>query len=315
MEVQTNQKVMKPAWKANFRHVLKEANKNKAGYLFLAPFLILFIVFTVLPVFDAMRLSFTYYNLLQPPRWIGITNYKLLFTDDDVFLIAIKNTFLFSLIVGPIGYLLSFVMAWVINQLKFKTGFALAFYAPSITSGIAMSTVWLYFFSNDRYGFINNILMNLGVITEPVMWTTNPKTILPVVMIISLWMSMGTGFLVFLAGLQNVPQELYEAGIIDGIKSRFQELWFITLPMMKPQLLFGAVNAIVGSFGVFDIAVAVAGMPSPDYAAHTIVAHLFDYAFIRFEMGYASAIAMFLFIVTFLLGRICMRIFSSKDEL
>lgn len=315
MRVQTKGNILIPAWKVNFRHMLKEANRNKAGYFFLAPFLMLFIVFTVLPVFDAMRLSFTYYNLLQPARWIGITNYKLLFTDDDVFLIALKNTFLFSLIVGPIGYLLSFVMAWVINQLKFKTGFALAFYAPSITSGIAMSTVWLYFFSNDRYGFINNILMNLGVITEPIMWTTNPKTILPVVMIISLWMSMGTGFLVFLAGLQNVPQEMYEAGIIDGIKSRFQELWFITLPMMKPQLLFGAVNAIVGSFGVFDIAVSVAGMPSPDYAAHTIVAHLFDYAFIRFEMGYASAIAMFLFIVTFLLGRICMRIFSSKDEL
>ena len=218
------------------------------------------------------------------------------------------------MITGPIGYLLSFFAAWVINQLKFKRGFALAFYAPSITSGIAMSTVWLVIFSSDRYGYLNNILLNLGMIDSPILWNTDPQYIMKVIMIISLWMSMGTGFLVFLAGLQNVSSSYYEAAAIDGVKNKFQELFYITLPLMKPQLLFGAINAIVSSFGVFDIAVSVAGMPSPNYAGHTIVAHLYDYAFIRFQMGYASAVAVVLFVMTFLLGKVVMRLLSSKDE-
>lgn len=286
-----------------------------SGYLLMAPFLTLFSVFVIIPFFTALGLSFTYYNMLQPPRWIGLTNYKLLFMEDDVFLIAVKNTLVFALITGPIGYIASFLVAWVINELKLRRWFSLAFYAPSITSGVAMSVIWLYIFSPDRYGLINNFLVNIGLITptEPILWTSNPKLIMPVIITISLWMSMGTGFLVFLAGLQNLPEELYDAGNIDGIRNVFEKLWYITLPLMKPQLLFGAVNSIVNSFNVFSIAVTVAGLPSPEYAAHTIVAHLYDYAFIRFEMGYASAIAVFLFVLTFGLGRICMRVFSSKD--
>lgn len=281
----------------------------------MAPFLILFSIFVIIPFFTALGLSFTYYNMLQPPRWIGLTNYKLLFMEDDVFLIAVKNTLVFALITGPIGYIASFLVAWVINELKLRRWFSLAFYAPSITSGVAMSVIWLYIFSPDRYGLINNFLVNIGAITptEPILWTSDPRLIMPVIIIISLWMSMGTGFLVFLAGLQNLPEELYDAGNIDGVRNVFEKLWYITLPLMKPQLLFGAVNSIVNSFNVFSIAVTVAGLPSPEYAAHTIVAHLYDYAFIRFEMGYASAIAVFLFVLTFGLGRICMRVFSSKD--
>ena len=284
------------------------------AYAFLSPFLILFFVFIVLPVIVAAGTSLTNYNLLQPPRWLGLNNYKFLFMDDDVFLIALKNTFVFAFITGPLGYVMSFLAAWVINQLKMRHAFALAFYAPSITSAIAMSIVWLYFFSGDRYGLINNLLINIGIVAEPVLWNTNPKTILPVIIVISIWMSMGTGFLVFLAGLQNVPKELYEAGEIDGIKHKFQELWYITLPMVKPQLLFGAINSIVASFAVFEIAVGVSGMPSPNYAGHTIVAHLFDYAFIRFQMGYASAVAVVLFALTFILGRVSFRLLASRDQ-
>ncbi|HBM81126.1 MAG: sugar ABC transporter permease [Clostridiales bacterium] len=287
--------------------------KYYVGYLFLLPFVVLFVIFVIIPVLVALGTSFTNYNMLQRPKWIGLTNYKLLFLDDDVFLIALKNTFVFACITGPIGYFMSLFAAWVINQLRFRKGFALAFYAPSITSGVAMSVVWLYFFSGDRYGLINNILINFGIIKEPILWTMDAKYIMPVIIVISIWMSMGTGFLVFLAGLQNIPKELYEAGAIDGIKNKFQELVYITLPMMKPQLLFGAINSVVGSFGVFDIAVSVAGMPSPNYAAHTIVAHLYDYAFIRFEMGYASAISMVLFCITFVFGRLLMKLLSSKD--
>ena len=277
------------------------------------PFLILFVLFIILPVFISFGLSFTNYNMIESPDFIGITNYRLLILDDAEFLIALKNTLVFAFISGPIGFLGSFVMAWLINNLKARNLFSLAFYAPSITSGVALSTVWLYFFSSDRYGLINNTLINLGIISEPIQWTQDVNTVLPVIILISIWMSMGTGFLTFLAGLQNLPQEINEAGMIDGIRNRFQELIYITLPQMKPQLLFGAINAAVGAFGVFDIAVSVAGLPSPDYAAHTIVAHLYDYAFIRFEMGYASAVAIILFLITFVLGRIFMRVFSEKD--
>ena len=287
--------------------------KYGTGYLYLAPFLILFIIFIIIPVFAAIGLSFTNYNMLQAPKWLGINNYRLLIMDDDIFLLSLKITMIFAAITGPIGYIMSFIAAWVINQLKFKNAFALAFYAPSLTSGIAMSVVWLYFFSSDRYGLINYLLLNLGLIVKPILWTLDAKTILPIITVISIWMSMGTGFLVFLAGLQNVPRELYEAGCIDGIRTKFQELFYITLPMLKPQMLFGAINTTVGALGVFDISVSVAGMPSPNYAGHTIVAHLYDYAFIRFQMGYASTIAVILFAITFILGRIFMKVFSSKD--
>lgn len=284
------------------------------GYAFLAPFVILFTIFVVAPVVTAIGLSFTNYNMMQTPQFVGLTNYRLLFLDDEVFMIGLANTLKFAIITGPVGYLLSFFAAWVINQLKFKRAFALAFYAPSICSGIAMSTVWMVIFSSDRMGYLNNILLNMGLIDEPILWNTDPNYIMGVVMFISLWMSMGTGFLVFLAGLQNVSKSYYEAAAIDGVKNKFQELFYVTLPMMKPQLLFGAINAITSAFGVFDIAVSVAGMPSANYSAHTIVSHLYDYAFIRFQMGYASAVAVVLFIITFALGKIVMRVLSSKDE-
>ena len=288
--------------------------KNAMGYAFIAPFVILFTIFIVAPVITAIGLSFTNYNMMQTPTFVGLNNYKLLFLDDEVFITGLSNTMTFAVVTGPVGYLMSFFAAWVINQLKFKRGFALAFYAPSICSGIAMSTIWMVAFSGDRLGYINNFLLNIGLIDEPILWNTDPNYIMGVVMFISLWMSMGTGFLVFLAGLQNVSRSYYEAAAIDGVKNKFQELFYVTLPMMKPQLLFGAINAITGAFGVFDIAVSVAGMPSPNYAAHTIVAHLYDYAFIRFQMGYASAVAVVLFVITFVLGKVVMKLLSSKDE-
>jgi len=287
---------------------------NKTGWGFLAPFMILFLTFTVLPVFVAMGLSFTNYNMIQDAAFTGVQNYELLFLEDDVFITAVSNTLLFACIIGPVGYFMSFGMAWFISLCKHGRGpLALAFYAPSLTSGTAMSVIWMVIFSGDRYGYINHFLLSIGLISDPILFTKDPQWILPVVVVISGWMSMGTGFLVFLAGLQNIDPELYEAGKVDGIKNPFQQLWYITLPLMKPQLLFGAINSIVSSLAVFDVATAVAGFPSPNYAAHTIVAHLYDYAFTRFSMGYASAIAMFLFVLSFSLSRICMKIFRSDD--
>ena len=296
---------------SNFKRLIRD---NWLGWAFLAPFVILFAIFVIAPVVIAIGLSFTDYNMLQAAHFVGLNNYKLLILDDEIFLTALSNTLVFAVITGPIGYLASFVAAWLINQLKFKRVFALMFYAPSITSSVAMSTVWLYFFSPDRYGLFNNLLINMGLITSPILWTQDPDYILGVVMFVSIWMSMGNGFLVFLAGLQNVPREYYEAGAIDGVRTKWQELWTLTLPMMKPQLLFGAINTIVSAFSVFDVAHSIAGTPSPNYAAHTIVAHLYDYAFIRFQMGYASAVATVLFLITFFMGKIVRSALSSKDE-
>ena len=291
-----------------------DRRKTMVGYMFMAPFLILFVTFTLIPIFVAMGLSLTNYNLIQKPGFVGLTNYMNLILEDDVFLTSLKNTFLFALLTGPTGYIASFMMAWLITLMnKGRGAFALAFYAPSLTSGVAMSTIWLIIFSGDRNGYLNNFLLKLGVILEPILWTKDANYLKWVIVIISVWMSMGTGFLVFLAGLQNIDPSLYEAAKVDGMKNRFQELRYITLPMMKPQLLFGAVNSVVSSFAIFDVATSVAGMPSPNYAAHTIVAHLYDYAFIRMNMGYASSVAMILFIMTFVIGRICFYIFRSED--
>ena len=292
-----------------------DTRKTITGYLFLAPFLVLFVTFTLIPIATAMGLSLTNYNLVQSPEFIGLTNYRNLILEDDVFLTSLANTLVFAILTGPLGYIASFIMAWLITLMnKGRGAFALAFYAPSLTSGVAMSTIWLIIFSGDRNGYLNNFLMDLGVIVEPILWTKDADFLKWVIVIISVWMSMGTGVLVFLAGLQNIDPALYEAARVDGMKSRLQELRYITLPLMKPQLLFGAVNSVVGAFAIFDVATSVAGMPSPNYAAHTIVAHLYDYAFIRMNMGYASGVAMILFIITFVVGRICFYVFRSEED-
>jgi multiple sugar transport system permease protein len=283
-------------------------------YAFMVPYLALFAVFTIAPVLTSMYLSFTYFNVLEPPRWIGWANFRLLFLEDDVFLIAVKNTLIFAIITGPIGFFMSFFLAWLIKPLKLKTFLALCFYAPSITAAITMSVVWKVLFSGDRYGYLNNWLLNMGAIDEPYQWLAQQASLLPIIMFVALWMTMGTAFLVFLAGLQTVSPDLYEAGKVDGVANPLQEVFYITLPMMKPQLLFGAVMQVVAGFSVFGIATSLAGLPSPLYAGHTIVAHLYDYAFIRFEMGYAAAVAVVLFLWTFGLSRVLMRVFSSKGE-
>ncbi|RAV20664.1 carbohydrate ABC transporter permease [Paenibacillus contaminans] len=288
---------------------------HRTSFLFLAPFFLLFLVFTVIPVLTAAGLSLTYYNILEPPRWVGLENYKQLFLEDDIFLKAIGNTLTFAVFTGPLGYCMSFILAWLISNIpqKYRFFFTLCFYTPAIASSVAMSVVWLYLFSGDRYGLINHWMIKIGVFDEPWLWLQDVKTIMPVIILVSLWTSMGTGFLAFLAGLSNVPTDLYEAGVIDGVRYRWQELWYITLPSIKPQLLFGAVLTIVSSLQVYDIAMSLAGFPSTLYAGHTIMTHLYDYAFVRFEMGYAAAIAVVLFLLMVGLNRIIFNLLGERD--
>ncbi len=292
----------------------KNARIHVESYLFLAPYLVLFIVFFVAPVAIAIGLSLTSFNVLQPPKWIGLANYVNLLLSDDVFITAVKNTLVFSAVVGPLGFALSFVFAWLIDATgrRGRTLWTLLFYAPSIAgSGITM--VWKLFFSGDRYGILNNLLLRLGLITEPYLWLLQQATIMPVIIVVSLWMGMGKGFLAQIAGFQSMPPELYEAGRVDGIPSRWHELWYITLPLMRPYLLVAAVLQVVESFAVFDIALSIAGFPSPLNAGHTVVTHLWDYAFRRFEMGYSSAIAVVLFVATYGLNRLLVRLLATGD--
>jgi multiple sugar transport system permease protein len=292
----------------------QEMKRNRVSYLFLAPFLILFTLFTIVPVVTSVVLSFTYYNILEAPKFIGLSNYRLLFVDDDIFLKAIGVTLKFAFITGPVGYIMAFLLAWLISQIpqKYRFFYTLCYYTPSITSATAMSVVWLYLFAGDRKGLLNYFAAKLGVIDEPYLFLQNINSIVPVIIIVSLWMSMGVGFLAFLAGLQNVPKDLYEAGEIDGIKYRWQQLIYITVPSVKPQLLFGAVLQVVGSLTIFDVSVQLVGLPSPLYAGHTILTHLFDYAFIKFEMGYAAAIAVVLFVMMIGLNRLIFK-WLGKD--
>ena len=280
----------------SFLRLTKEIFKSRICYLFLAPYAVVFALFFVAPLIVSIFYSFTYFNILEPPRFIGLRNYINLMLGDDVFLKAMKNTFIMAAITGPIGYIMSFLFAWFINELPryIRAVVTLIFYAPSISGAVYM--IWAIIFSGDAYGYINGLLMNLGIIDQPVLWLTDPKYMMPVMLVVILWMSLGTGFLAFIAGLSTIDISLYEAGLVDGISNRWQELWYITLPNMKGMLMFGAVMAITQSFGVADVTIALAGFPSTDYAVHTVVNHLVDYGAIRFEMGYASAIATLLFL-------------------
>ena len=293
-----------------FKDTVHKAKVMKVCYLFLLPYAVLFITFSVLPVINSIYYSFTNFNILEKPEFIGARNYINLFLQDEVFQIAVKNTFLIALIAGPIGYIMSFLIAWLINELPkwIRTLVVFFFYAPSI-SGTAY-LIFKQFFSDDRYGWVNAWLIKLNITVQPITFLTNPKIAMKVIIPIVLWSSLGAGFLSFVAGLKGIDKSQYEAGYIDGIQNRWQELWYITLPNMKPMLLFGAVMSITSSFGVCDIPRNLAGYPSTDYCVRTIVTHLFDYGFTRFEMGYASAIATVLFIVMILCNKLIQKLLS-----
>lgn len=284
--------------KKNLSYIHRTKNYFKANgtsYLMLMPFGTVFILFVLIPVITSIVFSFTNFNMIQAPRFIGIENFVRLFTDDEVFTTAFVNTIVFAAITGPAGYLLSFILAWFINELGPVVRWipTLLFYVPSLAGNIFF--IWKFIFDNDAYGFINNTLIKIGAVYEPIQWLTDPKYSKFIVIFVVLWMSTGTGFLTFIAGLQSMDVQLFEAGAIDGIRNRWQELWYITLPQLKPQLLLGAVFTISSAFAISDQASALTGFPSTDYSTHTILLHIRDVGFNRYEMGYASAIQLLLF--------------------
>lgn len=291
--------MIKPKSKAKISY-RQDIAKNWRVYLMSLPYLLFFFFFVVLPIIASVFLSFTYYNMLQAPSFIGFNNYFNLIVTDTVFLKALKNTLLFAVLTGPVSYFLCLIVAWFINELPryLRVLMTLIFYAPSLSSSVYF--IWQYLFSGDSYGLINGFLMKLGIVYEPIQWLSDEKYTLVVVMIVQVWMSLGTSFLAFIAGFQGIDKSLYEAGDVDGIKNRYQEFFYITFPLLKPQLLFSAVMQIVTSFSVSTVSQQLCGLPSTNYSAHTIVLHITDYGNIRYEMGYACAISVVLFIIMLL---------------
>ena len=293
----------------------KRRVRINAAVWFLLPYLVLFIAFIVIPVVAACVLSFTNYDAVQAPKWAGFLNYINLLTQDEIFMqYVLPNTCVFAFVVGPIGYMLSFLLAWMLAQISKgpRTILALLIYSPSMTSGVAMAVVWKIIFAGDQMGYVNALLMNLGIINEPMLFTTDARFLLPIMIVVSLWSSMGVGFLAILAGILNINPEYYEAAAIDGLRNRFQEIFYITIPQMKPQMMFAAVMAVVNTFSAGAIGVQLSGSnPTPAYAGQLIVNHIEDYGFIRYEMGYASAISVALLAFVYLISKVAGRVFRE----
>lgn len=282
--------------------------KNKATpYLFVLPYFSLFTLFVAIPVLIAIILSFTNFNAIQFPSFVGIKNYIDLFLQDEIFIRnVIPNTIVFAVIVGPGGYVLSFLLAWALSQITRlpRTVLALVIYSPSMTAGTTMAVIWKVLFSGDQLGYINNLLMQMGIITEPIIFLQSSDWLLPVMIIVALWSSMGVGFLSMLAGLLNIDPSLYEAAHIDGIRNRVQEMFYITIPSIKPQMLFGAIMAIVNAFKQSAIGVQLSGSnPTPNYAGQLMVNHISDFGFTRYEMGYACAVSVVLLIIIWVFSK------------
>ena len=273
----------------------KKLRGSVISYFMMGPFAIFFLIVTVIPVFSAIVLSFTEFNMLEPPVFIGFDNYRRMMIDDPTFLVVMKNTIFYAAVTGPLGYLMSFFFAWLINELSpsMRTVMTTILYMPTMVGNIFF--VWVYLFSGDAYGIINSVLITLGVVMEPVQWLSNTSTMPFVVIVVQLWLSMGNGFLAFIAGFQGLDTALNEAGAIDGIRNRWQELWFITLPQLAPQLMFSAVMAISSAFGISSVISSMVGSPTTEYAADSLVTYMSDVGNVRYEMGYASALAVFLF--------------------
>ncbi len=269
-------------------------------YVLLLPFLLFYIVFMIIPIFSSVALSFTDFNMVSLPHFVGANNYIRMFTEDPVFMTALKNTIIFAIVIGPVGYILSFVMAWLINETpkSIRSILTLIVYSPVLSGNIYF--IWQYIFSSDSRGFLNNFLIQLGILRDPISWLSDTKYNFTVCIIVALWMNFGSGFLSFIAGLQSLDPSYYEAAAIDGLKNRWQEMFYVTFPQMGPQLLFGAVMSISSAFAVGAVNAALTGNPSTNYSTHTILLHMTDYGSVRFEMGYASALAVVLFAIMLL---------------
>ena len=299
------------------RRRVRPAGSAFSNTVLLGPYALLFLFFIAAPIIVAVVLSFTYFNMVSAPEWNGLANYIKAFTQDDVLMRnVLPNMIVFSVVVGAAGFVLQFLLAWSLAQISRwpRTILALIFYSPSMTAGVTLSVVWKVVFAGDEFGYLNNLLLTIGAIDAPIQWLQSPQYIMPIMIVASLWSSMGVGFLSMMAGVLNIDSEIYEAGYIDGVRNRFQEIIYITIPSMKPQMLFGAVMAIVNSFSAGQIGIDLTGAnPTPQYAGQTMVSHIMDQGFLQYNMGYATALSVLLLLLIFLVSQLANKFFAERD--
>ncbi len=299
------------------RHGRRRPPRRQYIVLFLLPYLLLFSVFILFPILLAVVMSFTYCDGVSALSFAGLDNYVTILTQDRVLMEhVLPNTIWIAMICGPLSLALQFILAWMLAHVpsKARTILALIFYSPSMTSGVTMSAIWKVLFSGDSQGYVNGFLLNMGVIDTPIQFLQSPVYILPLVVLVTLWSSMGVGFLSILAGIVNNDQEIYEAAYVDGLRNSFQEMIYITIPSMKPAMLFATVNAIVNTFSVGQAAVDLTGSnPTPQYAGQTFVTHIADHGFAQYEMGYAAALSVVLIMIIFAVSRIANKLFLEKE--
>jgi multiple sugar transport system permease protein len=281
------------------------------GYVFAAPWLLGFFLFTLGPMVVSILMSFTEWNGITPIsdiRWVGLENYRVLATEDPRFIVALKNTAWYVAWAVPFGTLNALCMALLLNQeVKGQPVFRTLFYLPSVVSGVATSMLWLWLF-NPSFGPINLALSRLGIPQDSLPgWLTDPDWAMSALIIMSLW-SVGNSMLIYLAGLQGVPQHLYEAADLDG-SNAWHRFRHVTLPMLTPTLLFNLVMGIIGSFQTFTQAFIMTN-GGPKDATLFFVLYLYQKAFQQFKMGYASAMAWVLFVIIMALTLTLLR--SSK---
>ncbi|OGW84808.1 MAG: hypothetical protein A2987_02520 [Omnitrophica bacterium RIFCSPLOWO2_01_FULL_45_10] len=291
-------------------------NEHKWSYFFIAPAVLLFVVFIVGPLIASFYWSFTEYNGIHPPKWVGLANYKTIFFDDPRFWKAIKNTVIYTLGVIPPGVVLSLLLAIAVDQqIKFKNFFRIIYFIPSVTSVIALSVIWKWLFAGEKYGLINYFLLSLGL--KPIDWLMSPVWTLPAIMIMSIWAGIGYNMILFLAGLQTIPSTVYEAADIDGANV-LEKFWHITLPLLKPTMVFVVIMGFIASFQVFEriyiMTESEFGIGGVLDSALTLVAYLYDMGFRKFQMGYASALGYVVFIVIFLVTIINLKFVKSRIE-
>ena len=264
-------------------------------YAFLAPALILLGVFVFYPIAAVIYYSLTDYDIVTPPVFIGLANFARLL-DDDVLRLALLHSFVY-LLVTPILIALSIGLAIVVNRkLRGIHVYRALYFVPAVSGSIAIGLTWRWLF--DRSGFINSVLVSWGVIQEPIQWLATPSLVLPIAMLLTIWAGIGYYSVIFLAGLQNVPEELYDAARIDGCND-LQKHWYVSIPALRPQIVFVGVISSLAALKVFDEIYVLTGRTGGILnSGVTMVFYLWQQAFERSNAGYASAIAIVLLLVT-----------------
>jgi len=295
---------------------LRQIKEQKWSFLFIAPAVILFVVFVLGPLIASFYWSFTEYNGIHAPKWVGLDNYKNIFMHDQRFRKAVCNTVFYTVFVIPPSVALSLLLAIAVDQkIRFKNFFRIIYFIPTVTSVIALSVIWKWMFAGGKYGLINHFLMSMGF--KPIDWLMSPTWTLPAIMIMSIWAGIGYNMIFFLAGLQTIPTTVYEAADIDGANA-WEKFRHIMLPLLKPTMVFVVVMAFIASFQVFESIYIMTesefGIGGVLDSALTVVAYLYDMGFRKFQMGYASALAYIVFAVVFIITLINIKFIKTKIE-